>query len=117
MKLSVFKPFLLPLLTSLCLACTNTAIDQTIEQSENSTNNSFEKDSAIAIKQCPKRTVVPKLKSFYENTPDCGGENQPICHPLQQQSPCDRGFVAAAPQCEICIKDKRVQPKKRKQAQ
>lgn len=117
MKLPVFKPILFSLLTSLCLACTNTSIDQTLGQSENSTKNYFEKVSAIAIKQCPKRTAVPKLKRFYEDTPDCGGENQLICDPLKQQSPCDRGFVASARQCEICIRDERDLFSKRRKAQ
>ena len=109
-----FRSVLLPLLSSLCLSCTHISIDQTLEKSTSSTKDPFETVSAIAVKECPKRTAVPKLKRYYENTPACGGENQPICHPLQQQSPCDRGFLALAPDCEVCIKDENYQPSKGK---
>ena len=64
--------------------------------------------------QCPKRQIVPKLRAFYEpRATQCGGDNQRICHPTEQQSPCDRGFRPVSPGCDQCERDENFRPGKK----
>lgn len=102
----------IPIVAMACfsIACTSIAMDG----DGNPYPQTLQTTAAVIDKaqQCPERRVVPKLRRLYERTPDCGGDNQPICHPLKQQSQCDRGFHVQAPDCNRCVPDTRIKHKK-----